>query len=87
MNNPETDDALNKKVKAIRRRAERMISQGIIGEGPFKLEKTLECHMQIKNSLEQMNYILQKDIPEATVLNEISNIEKEIKLIQKNAQQ
>lgn len=86
MNKPETEKRLERKVKSIRRKAEKIVNKGIIGETPFNLEKTLECHQQLKNLLEKMEYNLEKDIPTENVLKEISNIEKEMNLIQKETE-
>ena len=76
---------IERKVKSIKKRAEKIVNEGV-GKGPFDLEKTLENHLLLKNLLEKMEYVLQKDISEEDVLTEISNIEKEIKLIQKDVQ-
>ena len=76
------EKVLDEKVKFIQQTAETFVNKGLVGKEPFKLEKTLEYHLQIKNLLEKMEYNLHKDIPVEELLKSISHIEKEMTSIQ-----
>ena len=78
MNYPEKE--LNERVKEIRRKAERMLKKGLLGEGSSRLEKTLEMHEHLKILLEELNFTLaEEDISEEIINEKISEIEKELK--------
>ena len=81
MNYPKSSE-VSTKVKEVEKKAERFLNKGVVGKSPFNLQRTLEAHEKIKLLLEELEYFLQKDIPEEEVLKKISNIEKEIDLIQ-----
>ena len=81
MNYPRSNE-VSTKVKEVEKKAENFLNRGVIGKSPFNLQRTLDAHERIKLLLEEMEYFLQKDIPEEVVLKKISNIEKEIDLVQ-----
>lgn len=79
-------EKLKEKIKKLRNNAEKILEKGLIGSGPEKLERTLETHEHLKYLLEELEYLLQKDIPEEEVLAKISIIEKEIDTIQSESE-
>ena len=86
MNYPKTKNEMDKKVEEVKKKAEQILNKGVIGRGPSKIQKTLESHGRIKILLDELEYILQKDIPVEDVLTKISSIEREIDVIRKEAE-
>ncbi len=86
MNYPKTKDGLDKKVKEVKQKIEEFLNRGVIGRDSTKLQETLEFHERIKILLDELEYILQKDIPVEDVLTKISSIEREIDVIRKEAE-
>lgn len=82
MNYPKTKNEMDKNVEEVKQKAEQILNKGVIGIGPLKLQKTLESHGRLKILLDEMEYTMQKDIPEEDVLMKLSSIKKEIELIQ-----
>ena len=86
MNNPKKHEEMNRELEKVREKAESILNKGIVGAGPFKLEKTLEAHEQIKILLEELDYTLAKDIPEEEVLSKIHIIDKELDSVQEETE-
>lgn len=86
MNCPKTKSEINKKVREVTKKAEDIVNKGVIGRDSSELQKTLESHERIKFLLDELDYTLSKDIPVDVVLEKISSIEREIDLIQKEAE-
>lgn len=86
MNCPETKNELRQKIRELKEKAEKIVDKGVIGEGPFKLQNTLESHEKIKNLFEELDFLLEKDIPEERVLVKISSIEKVLDSMQSESE-
>lgn len=83
MNYSKKTDEMEKRIKEMKQEVEDFLNQGVIGTDSYKLQKTLESHERIKILLDDWEYFLDKDVPEEILLDKISNIRKEIRLIRK----
>ena len=86
MNYPKTKNEMDKRVEKVKQKAEDILNKGVIGRDSSKLQKTLESHESIKILLDELEYTLQKDIPEKDVLMKLSSIERKIELIQEETE-
>ena len=84
MGYPKAKDTINKKVKEVRKMAENIINQGVVGEGYLKLQKTLEMHGKIEALLDDMDYTVQKDLPATEILEKISSVESQLEEIRES---
>lgn len=84
MGYPKAKDTINKKVKEVRKMAENIINQGVVGEGYLKLQKTLEMHGKIEALLDDMDYTVQKDLPAKEILEKISSVESQLEEIRES---
>ena len=69
---------IDKRVKEVKEKAEKILNKGVVGKDSLKLQNTLESHVHIKILLDELEYTLSKDIPIEEALNKISSIEKEL---------
>lgn len=81
MGYPKAKDTINKKVKEVKKMAEDIINQGVVGEGYLKLQKTLEMHGKVEALLDDMDYTVQKDLPAKEILEKISSVESQLEEI------
>ena len=73
MGYPKAKDTINKKVKEVKKMAEDIINQGVVGEGYLKLQKTLEMHGKVEALLDDMDYTVQKDLPSKEILEKMQS--------------
>ena len=69
---------MQQRVYEINRKVEDFVNKGVEGDSPFKLQNTLKSHQRLQNLLAEMEYTLQKDIPDKTKLAKLTSIEKEV---------
>lgn len=84
MGYPKAKDTINKKVKEVKKMAEDIINQGVVGEGYLKLQKTLEMHGKVEALLDDMDYTVQKDLPSKEILEKISSVESQLEEIRES---
>lgn len=84
MGYPKAKDTINKKVKEVKKMAEDIINQGVVGEGYLKLQKTLEMHGKVEALLDDMDYTVQKDLPAKEILEKISSVESQLEEIRES---
>ena len=79
MNSPKKSE-IEKKVKELKQKAERILNDGVKNS----LKETLESHAFIKILFEELEYTLSKDdISNEEILRKISSIEKELDEMEK----
>ena len=82
MNNLKNE--IDKRVKGVETKAEKILNQGVIGKDEFRLQNTLEAHAKMKFLLEELKYTLSNDeMSKEEILNKISNVDKEMDKIPK----
>lgn len=84
MKNLYKNDEIDVKIREIKKKAIEILNEGLIGKGTLSLQQTLESHQNIKSLLDELDYVMQSDIPIDLLEAKISSIQKEIERIYKN---
>lgn len=84
MKNLYKNDEIDVKIREIKKKAIEILNEGLIGKGTLSLQQTLESHQNIKSLLDELDYVMQSDIPIDFLEAKISSIQKEIERIYKN---
>ena len=85
MKNLYKNDEIDVKIQEIRKKSIEILNEGLIGKGNLSLQQTLESHQNIKSLLDELDYVMQSDIPIDLLETKISSIQKEIERIYKNS--
>ena len=84
MKNLYKNDEIDVKIQEIKKKSIEILNEGLIGKGNLSLQQTLESHQNIKSLLDELDYVMQSDIPIDLLEAKISSIQKEIERIYKN---
>ena len=85
MKNLYKNDEIDVKIQEIKKKSIEILNEGLIGKGNLSLQQTLESHQNIKSLLDELDYVMQSDIPIDLLEAKISSIQKEIERIYKNS--